>query len=602
MEPSSPLTASNSSADLRDVFHIKNVGYDVTLSRANNSISWTPMSLNPEDGSSRQKSTFFTAVFKRTKLSSVDSLSNDGCVEFKNVYGARIIHRRTKDQGEGQGICMGISILTYEEQSGNKLLEKNFMFSNPCRELCNKWVEEMENILEGLPDRPKNLRVLCQPYAGNKQGVTVYGSNVEPIFKNANTNVDFSELGNTNEEELQELIEDMDLTKYDCLVVVGGDGTVNKVVNCLMDKYNSSVCPADWLSSNVIPTKPTIKIGIIPTGTTNHIAQSVIGTCDPVTAAIHITLGHYRHVDLCSVHHDRLLYKWVFNSQYGFAGNVLTFAERYRSVLRSKKMEGGFLKALTQSKLRSYMCKVEYIQIDEDNEEEKSVCTRGCTVCGVPEQSEESSLQGTQQTYVESAISSEWKVGPPQYFMNIGIFTIPGLCSFAPEGLSMFTHLSDGSMHLSLVHNTERSEFLHFLKRHTTSKDQFDLPFVSCYKVRQVRITPYPQITEDKDKDQTSPVPPLQSDTSVTKDDSVKGSDSGDSSSTSASRKGSTNKKKKKTKADSRSLSIWNVDNEANPPLELEFRVHHAVLKMCGEGILNSFMEADEPKISCLFT
>ncbi|CAI9726761.1 kinase [Octopus vulgaris] len=597
MEPSSPLTASNSSADLRDVFHIKNVGYDVVLSRANNTVSWTPMSLNPEaDGSSHQKTNFFNAVFKRTKLSSLDSLSNDGCVEFKNMYGARIIHRRPKELAEGQGLCIGISILTYEEQSGNKLLEKSFVFSNPCKELCKKWVEEIENILAGFPERPKNLRVLCQPHAGNKQGLMTYGSVVEPIFKNANTNIDFSEVENTGE-QLTDLIEDMDLTKYDCLVVIGGDGTVNKVVNALMNKSNSTICPADWLSSNVIPNKPKMKIGVIPTGTTNHIAQSVIGTCDPVTAAIHISLGHYRYVDLCSVHHDGLLYKWVFNSQYGFAGNVLTFAERYKSVLRSKKMEGGFLKALTQSKLRSYMCKVEYRQIEDDDSEEKNACTRGCTVCRVPDKLDESGLQETQQTYADSVLSSEWKVGPPQYFMNVGIFTIPGLCSFAPEGLSKFTHLADGSMHLSLVHNTERSEFLHFLKRHTTSKDQFDLPFVTCYKVRQVRITPYPQITDDKGR--SSPVLPMQSET---KEDSVKGSDSGDSSSTSASRKGSTNKKKKKAKADTRSLSIWNVDNEPNPPLDLEFRVHHAVLKICGEGTLNSFTEADEPKISCLFT
>lgn len=47
-------------------------------------------------------------------------------------------------------------------------------------------------IFAGFPERPKNLRVLCQPHPGNKQGLMTYGSIVEPIFKNANTNIDFS--------------------------------------------------------------------------------------------------------------------------------------------------------------------------------------------------------------------------------------------------------------------------------------------------------------------------------------------------------------------------------------------------------------------------
>lgn len=71
-----------------------------------------------------------------------------------------------------------------------------------------------------------------------------------------------------------------------------------------------------------------------------------------------LLLGHFRYVDLCSVHHEGQFYKWAFNSQYGFAGNVLAYADRYRSVLQSKKMEGGFLKALTMSKLRSVYFKV----------------------------------------------------------------------------------------------------------------------------------------------------------------------------------------------------------------------------------------------------
>lgn len=56
--------------------------------------------------------------------------------------------------------------------------------------------------------------------------------------------------------------------------------------------------------------------------------------------------------------------------------------------------------------------------------------------------------------------------------MNVGLFTIPGLCDLAPQGLSKFTHLNDGIIDLVLVKETERKEFVRYLRRHGNSKNQ----------------------------------------------------------------------------------------------------------------------------------
>lgn len=601
MESSSLPAATNSHMELTNVFHIGQTGYDVVLSRANKRISWIQMGLRAsEDSPIRRKSNFFNQVLKRSKSTGTDCILRNSYVNFENIYGVRVVHRRTKEQNKGEGFCIGISILIYERQGNNKLREKNLTFANPCFDICKRWVEEMEQILREFPGRPQNVKVICQPNAGNKHGKSVYTNIIEPIFRNANIQIEYSECDQSNPVSYH--FENDSSKKYDCLVVVGGDGTVNKVVNSLMDEFNSNINPADW-SSNFTPTRTSVMIGIVPTGTTNQIAHSVLGTCDLVTAALHIVLGHYRYVDLCSVHHGGQFYKWAFNSQYGFAGNVLAYAERYRSVLQSKKMEGGFLKALTLSKLRSYMCKVEYIPVEETSE--KQPCSVGCSVCRLPENPEDTDTVDMQRTHTEGHIETDWKVGPPQYFMNIGIFSMPGLCSFAPQGLSKYSHLADGIMYLSLVHNTERSEFLRFLRRHASSKDQFDLSFVASHQVSRLRITPYPLIT---DKEPISPSFTMHSsdDTlppDLMDDESMKFSDSGDSSSTGASsRRGPTERKKKKPKVDISSMSVWNIDNEIHQPLELEFRIHHAMLQICGEGVPGGETESDEPRLNCLLS
>ena len=54
---------------------------------------------------------------------------------------------------------------------------------------------------------------------------------------------------------------------------------------------------------------------------------------------------------MCSVYCEDKLHKWAFNSQYGFAGNVLLFMRRYASLGR-KRIDAAFIKALTSSKLR----------------------------------------------------------------------------------------------------------------------------------------------------------------------------------------------------------------------------------------------------------
>jgi hypothetical protein len=76
-----------------------------------------------------------------------------------------------------------------------------------------------------------------------------------------------------------------------------------------------------------------------------------MGTDDAISAALYIILGRCTSVDICSVYREDRLMQWCFNCQYGFAGNVLTFRKRYKS-LGKRGLEPAFIKALTKAKLR----------------------------------------------------------------------------------------------------------------------------------------------------------------------------------------------------------------------------------------------------------
>ena len=101
------------------------------------------------DSPVRRKSNFFHQVLKRSKSTGTNCILRNSYVNFENIYGVRIVHRRTKEQNKGDGFCIGIAILIYERQSNNKLRENNLTFANPCLDICKRWVEEMEQILSG---------------------------------------------------------------------------------------------------------------------------------------------------------------------------------------------------------------------------------------------------------------------------------------------------------------------------------------------------------------------------------------------------------------------------------------------------------------------
>ncbi|XP_078320681.1 ceramide kinase-like protein [Crassostrea virginica] len=645
--------------DLINPFVIKGDGFDVTLSLARGMLSWTSVS----------------AKVKKSKLPLPGTAKlTKGIVDLplKDVYGVQIKRKRGKGQLDGEGLCLGFTVYTYYQFGPNCWKDLVIEFEHPSESLCNKYYDGIKTFIKDFPGRPHSIKIFMQTHAGNRTSKQTYVNKILPMLKAASISSDFLEIQHS-EHVKQEMIH-INLDDYDCMVAIGGDGTASKVVSGLLTATQNRN-DVD-VRQGFTPARPAMPVGIIPTGSSNHIARSIMGLADPITAVLYILLGYNMPVDVCSVFSEDKLLQWNFACQYGFGANALQYAYKYRRNLLPKSVDAAIYKASSKKKLHPYDCDVEYIPADRRTKDSQTVCLQGCSVCWneeVKEDEEECLVQpfnpltnsNNSDTFVDlSKDESPWKACKGS-FLQVGLFCVPARNEFSPEGLSPFSHLNDGCMELVLVKDVNRKDFIRFLKRNGNSKNQLDFPFVDVIRVKEVKFRPRMPIGwkhtdrsfheiqyrmsklermaskdsqvleiddgEDEEKDNDSVVRSGLDDLSDldSEDEDLKGSSNSGSRKSSAGsnrtsqkqyinnnnvivnsahqdrdligpqyrmtfadadrmkRKNKQIKKEEKAKAKEERLlrTKWNLDNELMNKHELDFRVHHGLISLCGRGI-----------------
>uniref|UniRef100_A0A3Q2VLR8 Ceramide kinase-like n=1 Tax=Haplochromis burtoni TaxID=8153 RepID=A0A3Q2VLR8_HAPBU len=203
------------------------------------------------------------------------------------------------------------------------------------------------------------------------------------------------------------------------------------------------------------------------TGSTDVVSCSVHGVRDPVTAALHIVLGHLQQVDMCSFSSHGQLVCFGFSAMFGFGGRSLARAEKKRWMPSSRRREYALVKTL--ARLRPEDCQLSFLSARKSNKGEESWVTN----------------QGL--------------------YLSISIMSIPCLSPHAPQGLAPNTSLANGSAALIAVGNTSRSEFIKHLKRYSSSTGQFNFSFVETHAVSAVKIRPCSLIgcSEDESEEES---------------------------------------------------------------------------------------------------
>ncbi|XP_060619228.2 ceramide kinase-like isoform X1 [Anolis sagrei] len=381
--------------------------------------------------------------------------------------------------------CFTVFFVQREKQERWSLASMQFT-APPQSQLAVRWVNSLQIWIHyhGIT-RPRSLLVFINPVGGRKRAVEIYQTQVAPLFTLAGVYVQVVET--CRAKEARDYILEQDLSDFDGLVSVGGDGTFNEIMHALLDRTQRKAgVPDDDIEAELL--SPRLRIGIIPAGSTDCVCFATVGTNDPVTSALHIIIGDAQPLDVCSIWHNgkRLRYS-VSLVGYGFYGDVVSTSEKHRWMGPVRYTYAGAKAVLSN---RSYEGTVEFqlARTEESNPRDQQRCRSGCMVCS---DSSKNLLSGSKEEnllVLEQSPDGEWQRVQGR-FLAVNLTSMSSACPKSPEGLSPCAHLADGTADLILVHECPTFSFLRHLTRHTNCSDQFDLPFVSVYRVRAVRFT-----------------------------------------------------------------------------------------------------------------
>uniref|UniRef100_A0A4W5QWF4 Zgc:158263 n=1 Tax=Hucho hucho TaxID=62062 RepID=A0A4W5QWF4_9TELE len=461
-------------------------------------------------------------------------------------------------------------------------------FSCPSRDLRDQWMTQLRIALKThSPSRPHRLLVFINPFGGKKQGTQIYHSLVAPLFELAgvSSHVVVTERAN----QARDHILKKDLTGFDGVVCVGGDGMFSELLHGVIGRTQQEAGLSEHDPSLQLCD---LHIGIIPAGSTDCVCFATVGVNDPVTSALHIIIGDSQPLDVCSVHHRSSLVRYsVSLVGYGFYGDVLAESERHRWMGPLRYDYSGAMVYLSN---RSYAGLVQYVPADPQlsSPRDNTRCLSGCSVCSksterlFPHSPDASSNYVSHFSQFSSDSEGDW-VSVEGRFKAVSLTCMSSSCPRSPLGLSPSAHLADGTGDLIIVRDTHPLGFLTFLHRHTSTQDQFDLPFVDVHRVKAVRFSLPAGEKEDEDEER----------------ETVNGggmAEEGERTSRSGSQHHLVERGEKRGMANDRrkkdflcglccskppSVSVWNCDGEILPHTEILCRVHGQLVRLYARGM-----------------
>ncbi|XP_075946861.1 sphingosine kinase 1-like [Anarhichas minor] len=210
--------------------------------------------------------------------------------------------------------------------------------------------------------RPSRMMLLVNPQSGKGQALTLYNNHVQPMLSDAG--VTHTLVITERQNHARELVKEADLSQWDALVIMSGDGLLFEVINGLLER-------PDWEEAVRTP------LGILPGGSGNALAASVhhysgaslVSTEELlVSCGFLLCQGLVAHMDLISIHLSSGPRLFSFLSlAWGFVADVDIESEKYRHAGAARFTVGTLVRLAS---LRVYKGKLAYLPATEDDHSE----------------------------------------------------------------------------------------------------------------------------------------------------------------------------------------------------------------------------------------
>ncbi|CAN0852734.1 Sphingosine kinase 1 [Linum grandiflorum] len=201
---------------------------------------------------------------------------------------------------------------------GDQLVRKDFVFEPVNGDSLNLWRQCIGDYLDSL-GRPKRLLVFVNPYGGKRIAPKVYYDHVKPLLEDAGVQITLQET--EHRLHAKEVVSSLELSKYDGIVCVSGDGILVEVVNGLLERQ-------DWKDAIKMP------LGIVPAGTSNGMVKSLLDAagepCTPENAVLAVIRGRKTSLDVATVLQGDTKYYSVLMLAWGLVADIDIESEKYR--------------------------------------------------------------------------------------------------------------------------------------------------------------------------------------------------------------------------------------------------------------------------------
>ncbi|XP_061628311.1 sphingosine kinase 1-like [Phyllopteryx taeniolatus] len=247
-------------------------------------------------------------------------------------------------------------LAAFQEPRAN--LEEAQKWACAVRERSNRCEHLRDGVLLSELSHPCRMLLLVNPQSGKGHALTLYNNHVQRMLNEAG--VQHTLIITERQNHARELVREADLSQWDALVIMSGDGLLFEVINGLLDR-------SDWEDAILTP------LGILPCGSGNALAASIHHYAGAslvsseellVSCGFLLCKGVVSRMDLVSVHLSSGTRLFSFLSlAWGFVADVDIESEKYRH-FGAARFTLGMLVRLAS--LRLYKGKLAYLPATGD--------------------------------------------------------------------------------------------------------------------------------------------------------------------------------------------------------------------------------------------